>query len=132
MSGPGSRDVIVGPLANRDERPGEKQQSYDVVLRPTARKLPGSSRKRAIRSGAAASRWNSVPTHTRYILALADDADRIRLTDGAIVIDELPGVVLAEAEVSLAKRLAREGEYVGVYASLTDAHRAFSLFEPAP
>jgi hypothetical protein len=66
------------------------------------------------------------------VLALADDADRVRLTDGAVLIDELPGVVLAEAEVSLAKRLAGEGEYVGVYVRLEDAHRAFTLFAPEP
>ena len=64
----------------------------------------------------------------RYIVALADDADRVRLTEGTVVIDELPGVVLAEAEASLAKRIAGEGEYVGVYTDIVDAHRAFSLF----
>ncbi len=44
------------------------------------------------------------------------------------MIDEVPGVVLAEADITVAKRLVREGEYVGVYGSLADAYRAFSLF----
>lgn len=69
-------------------------------------------------------------TGPRYIVALADDADRVRLTEGILLIDELPGVVLAEAEASVARRLAEVGEYVGVYTNVTDAHRAFSLFVP--
>jgi len=69
-------------------------------------------------------------TGPRYIVALADDADRVRLTEGILLIDELPGVVLAEAEASVARRLAEVGEYVGVYTNITDAHRAFSLFVP--
>jgi hypothetical protein len=67
----------------------------------------------------------------RYVLALADDAVRATRTEGTVVIDQLPGVVLVEADVAVATRLAREGEYVGVYTSLPDAHRAFSLFQPA-
>jgi hypothetical protein len=67
----------------------------------------------------------------RFVLALADDAERATRTQGTVVIDQLPGVVLVETDVDLATRLAREGEYVGVYTSLADAHRAFALFQPA-
>jgi hypothetical protein len=31
----------------------------------------------------------------------------------------------------VATRLAEEGEYVGLYRSLSDAHRAFALFQSA-
>jgi hypothetical protein len=68
---------------------------------------------------------------TRYVLALAGDAERAITTEGTIVIDQLPGVVLVEADLVVARRLARQGEYVGVYSSLSDAHRAFALFQPA-
>jgi len=70
-----------------------------------------------------------LPTGTRWVLALAEDAERIKVANDVLLIDELPGVVLAEADIVLAKRLAREGEYVGVYSSLDDAYRAFALFE---
>jgi hypothetical protein len=70
-----------------------------------------------------------LPTGTRWVLALADDAERLRQTDGVLLVDELPGVTLGEADVLLAKKLARDGEYVGVYASLEQAYRAFSLFQ---
>jgi hypothetical protein len=70
-------------------------------------------------------------SETRYVLALAADAARVRSAEGALVIDELPGVVLVEAGLDVAKALAREGEYVGVYTSLAAAHRAFALFQPA-
>jgi hypothetical protein len=68
---------------------------------------------------------------TRYVLALADDANRAMATEGTVVIDQLPGVVLIEADLRVASKLARDGEYVGVYRSLSDAHRAFALFHPA-
>jgi hypothetical protein len=68
------------------------------------------------------------PDARRYVLALAQDAKRARATEGTLVVDELPGVVLIETDLAVATKLAREGEYVGVYASLADAHRAFSLF----
>jgi hypothetical protein len=69
-------------------------------------------------------------TDTRFVLALADDAVRVKQTDGTVVIDELPGVVLVEADLPIAVTLARNGEYVGVYRNLADAHRAFALFQP--
>jgi dienelactone hydrolase len=68
---------------------------------------------------------------TRFVLALAEDADRVRLRADVVVIDEIPGVVLAEAERAVAADLAKAGEYVAVYTSLADAHRAFALFQPA-
>jgi hypothetical protein len=67
----------------------------------------------------------------RFVLALADDAERATRAHGTVVIDQLPGVVLVETDVAVATRLAREGEYVGIYTSLSDAHRAFALFQPA-
>jgi hypothetical protein len=73
----------------------------------------------------------AVDRSKRYVLALADDAERAITTEGTIVIDQLPGVVLVETDLAVASRLAREGEYVGVYSSLMDAHRAFALFQPA-
>jgi hypothetical protein len=68
---------------------------------------------------------------TRFILALADDADRVRLRDDVVVIDEMPGVILAEADRAVAAELAKAGDYVALYTSLADAHRAFALFQPA-
>jgi hypothetical protein len=68
---------------------------------------------------------------TRFVLALADDAERVRLRDDVVVIDEIRGVILAEAELRVAAELAKAGEYVAVYRSLADAHRAFALFQPA-
>jgi hypothetical protein len=68
---------------------------------------------------------------TRYVLALAGDAERAISTEGTLVIDQLPGVVLVEAGLAVPSRLAKEGEYVGVYTSLSDARRAFALFKPA-
>jgi hypothetical protein len=65
----------------------------------------------------------------KYVVALAEDVPRAIATEGTLVIDELPGVVLVEVDVDVARRLAREGQYVGVYSSLQDAHRAFALFE---
>lgn len=70
-------------------------------------------------------------TSTRFVVALADDADRVRMRDDVAMIDELPGVILAEVELAIAVELARTGEFVAIYTSLADAYRAFALFEPA-
>jgi hypothetical protein len=67
----------------------------------------------------------------RYVLALGDDADRIEIATGAAVIERLPNVVLVEAEESVARELASNGEYVHVYASPHDAERALALFRHA-
>jgi hypothetical protein len=68
---------------------------------------------------------------TRYVLALGEDARVVENTDGTALIERLPGVVLVEADVTLANGLAAGAEYVHVYSSFIDAHRAFSLFVPA-
>jgi hypothetical protein len=65
----------------------------------------------------------------RYAIALAEDAERAIATEGTLVIDELPGVVLIEVDVAVATTLAREGQYVAVYSFLSDAHRAFAVFQ---
>jgi hypothetical protein len=81
----------------------------------------------ALRADALSSA-TPLPGGTRWVLALADDAEGVKTTPGVSLVDEAPGVVLAEADIALAKRLARDGEYVGVYSSFADAYRAFSLF----
>jgi hypothetical protein len=64
----------------------------------------------------------------RYVLALGHDADRVEIATGAAVIERLPDVVLVEAEESVARELAAEGDYVHVYTSPHDALTALSLF----
>ena len=64
----------------------------------------------------------------RYVLALGDDADRVEIATGTAVIERLPDVVLVEADESVARELAADGEYVHVYASPHDALLALSLF----
>jgi hypothetical protein len=68
---------------------------------------------------------------TRYVLALGDDAARVRDADGTAVVLEVDRVVLVEADIQIAVDLAREGEYVHVFSSPHDAHRAFALFHAA-
>jgi hypothetical protein len=67
----------------------------------------------------------------RYVIALGDDADTVQETDGTAVVERLANVVLVEAEVELAKRMARGGEYVHVFTSPNDALRALALFRSA-
>jgi hypothetical protein len=64
----------------------------------------------------------------RFVVALAEDVQRAVEQEGTLVIDEIPGVVLLEADLSIATKLAHEGQYVGVYSSLEAAHRVFALF----
>lgn len=68
---------------------------------------------------------------TRYVLALGEDARVAETADGTAIIERLPGVVLVEADATLARALAARGEYVHVYSSPEDAHRAFLLFDRA-
>ena len=63
-----------------------------------------------------------------YVLALGDDADRVEVAHGTAVIERLPDVILVEAEESVARELADDGDYVHVYDSPHDALRALSLF----
>jgi hypothetical protein len=67
----------------------------------------------------------------RYVIALGDDADIVQKTAGTAVIERLDNVVLVEAEVALAKELARAGEYVHVFNSPHDALRVLALFRTA-
>lgn len=64
----------------------------------------------------------------RYVLALGEDADRVEKAAGTAVIERLPHVVLVEAEDSVARALAAEGDYVHVYSSPHDALIALALF----
>lgn len=70
-------------------------------------------------------------TRTRYVLALGDDADVVQGTAGTAVVERLRNVVLVEADLSLAKQLARSGEYVHVFTSPHDALRVLALFRDA-
>jgi hypothetical protein len=70
-------------------------------------------------------------SRTRYVIALGDDADIVQKTDGTAVVERLDNVVLVEADVALAKELARAGEYVHVFASPHDALRVLALFRSA-
>jgi hypothetical protein len=45
------------------------------------------------------------------------------------IIERSPGVVLVEADAGRASALVAGGEYVHIYRSPADAHRAFALFE---
>ncbi|MGZ4110183.1 MAG: hypothetical protein ACXVQU_10550 [Actinomycetota bacterium] len=67
----------------------------------------------------------------RYVIALGDDADIVQKTDGTAVVERLDNVVLVEADVALAKELARAGEYVHVFTSPHDALRVLALFRTA-
>jgi hypothetical protein len=70
-------------------------------------------------------------TDTRYVLAFGEDADVVQRTRGTAVVERLSNVVLVEAELELADRLAADGEYVQVFASPHDALRVLSLFREA-
>lgn len=67
----------------------------------------------------------------RYVIALGDDADIVQMTHGTAVVERLDNVVLVEADVELAKELARAGEYVHVFSSPHDALRVLALFRTA-
>jgi hypothetical protein len=67
---------------------------------------------------------------TRYVLAIGEDALVVEAADGTAIIERSPGVVLVEADASLAATLSDRGEYVHVFSSAEDAHRAFALFLP--
>ncbi len=79
--------------------------------------------------GAPSNRRGPFNSRRRYAIALAEDAERAIATEGTLVIDELAGVVLIEVDVAVATTLAREGQYVAVYSFLSDAHRAFAVFQ---
>jgi hypothetical protein len=62
-------------------------------------------------------------------VALAEDVEPAIGHEGTVVIDRIPGLVLIEADLAIATKLAHEGQYVGVYSSLEAANRAFALFQ---
>jgi hypothetical protein len=66
---------------------------------------------------------------TRYVLAIGEDAPVVESAEGVAIIERSPGVVLVEADAGRARALAAGGEYVHIYRSPADAHRAFALFE---
>jgi hypothetical protein len=45
----------------------------------------------------------------RYVLALAEDAERAIQAEGTLVIDQVPGVVLIEADVAIATKAGQRG-----------------------
>lgn len=66
---------------------------------------------------------------TRYVLAIGEDAPVVESAEGVAIIERSPGVVLVEADAGRASALVAGGEYVHIYRSPADAHRAFVLFE---
>jgi len=70
-------------------------------------------------------------SRTRYVIALGDDADLVQETNGTAIVERLDNVVLVEADVALARELARAGEYVHVFTSPHDALRVLALFRNA-
>jgi hypothetical protein len=67
---------------------------------------------------------------TRYLLAIGEDALVVERADGTAIIERLPGVVLVEADATLARDLAAGGDFVHIYTSPHDALQAFALFDP--
>jgi hypothetical protein len=66
----------------------------------------------------------------RYVLGFADDAAIVADAPGVTVLKRVPQAVLVEADRGLATALARAGEYVAVYRTISEALRAIVLFEP--
>jgi hypothetical protein len=76
-------------------------------------------------------RYFDVPDDDRrYVLGFADDAAIVAETPGVTVLKRFPKAVLVETDQGLATALARAGEYVAVYRTISDALRAIVLFEP--
>jgi hypothetical protein len=66
----------------------------------------------------------------RYVLRFGDDAAVVADAPGVTVVRRFPKATLVEADRGIALALARAGEYVAVYRTISEGLRAVVLFEP--